>query len=111
MLTNLAKLGTVLLQHFFLEYGLAHHKHTDDVLLTALQALLQNPSPAVIAREVTFCQAPLNAKKTFVIIDFRFHSASPLHMGYAVLRKYMDSWGEALGPKPSGPLVRKALRR
>ena len=103
-------MGTVLLQQF-LEYGLAHHKQTDEVLLTALHALLQNPSPAVIAREVTFCQARLNAKKTFVIVDFRLHSASHLHMGYAVLRKYMDSWGEALGPKPSGPLVRKALRR
>ena len=55
MLTDLAKLGTVLLQQF-LEYGLAHHKHTDEVLLTALQALLQNPSPAVIAREVTFAK-------------------------------------------------------
>eukprot|EP00438_Fugacium_kawagutii_P017360 Skav201540 [mRNA] locus=scaffold1616:127924:128559:+ [translate_table: standard] len=102
--------GTVLLQQF-LEHGLEHHKHTDEVLLTALQNLLQNPSPALIAREVTFCQARLNAKKTFVIIDFRLHAASPLHMGYPVLRKYMDAWGEALGPKPSGPLVRKALRR
>ena len=102
--------GTVLLQQF-LEHGLEHHKQTDEVLLMALQTLLQNPSPALIAREVAFCQARLNAKKTFLIVDFRLHAASHLHMGYAVLRKYMDSWGEALGPKPSGPLVRKALRR
>ena len=33
-----------------------------------------------------------------------------LHFVHPLMRQYMDSWGEPLGSKPLGPLVRKALQ-
>ena len=102
--------GTVVLQQLY-QHGMDHYKDRDQTFLTTLKAFLDDPNPKLIAREVSFCQSKVTAKKTACLLDFRLHQTSLLHSMYPLMRQYMDSWGEPLGPKPSGPLVRKALQR
>jgi hypothetical protein len=102
--------GTVVLQQLY-NHGMEHHKARDQPFLQTLKTILDDPAPQKIAREVSFCHSKMTAKKNACLLDFRLHHTSLLHCMYPLMKQYMDAWGEPLGPKPSGPLIRKALRR
>ena len=102
--------GTVVLQQLY-NHGMEHHNARDQPFLQTLKTILDDPAPQKIAREVSFCQSKMTAKKNACLLVFRLHHTSLLHCMYPLMKQYMDAWGEPLGPKPSGPLIRKALRR
>ena len=104
-------LGTVILKELF-DYGMQHYKERDVIFLKSLDTLMADPLPTVIAREVASRSARLNAKKSFIIIQFQLHVASPLVPAYPIFRQYLDEMkGVSLGPKPAGPLVRRARQQ
>ncbi|CAE7277369.1 RTase [Symbiodinium sp. CCMP2456] len=62
-----------------------------------------------VAREVSLCTARLNAKKTFMIMEFRAHAASPLMAYLPTIQLFLaKQGGERLGMRPAGALARKA---
>ena len=77
--------GTVLLKEL-LSHGLHQHKDRDHILWNTLDTLLGKYTPQLIAREVTFCSAKMNAKKTACILVLQIHSALILHSAHPMLR-------------------------
>ncbi|CAE7156022.1 RXLR78, partial [Symbiodinium necroappetens] len=72
-----------------------------------LDAMLSSDM-ANVAREVSLCTARLKAKKTFMIMEFKAHVASPLTAYLPTLQLFFaKQGGEKLGMRLAGALARK----
>ena len=62
---------------------------------------------ANVAREVSLCTARLRAKKTFMIMEFKAHVASPLTAYLPTLQLFFAKQGGEKGMRLAGALARK----
>ncbi|OLP82416.1 Fucoxanthin-chlorophyll a-c binding protein F, chloroplastic [Symbiodinium microadriaticum] len=65
---------------------------------------------ANVAREVSLCTARLRAKKTFMIMEFKAHVASPLTAYLPTLQLFFAKQGGEKGMRLAGALARKDTR-